>query len=108
MAHRQSLATQGVRQVPDNLPGSEAALVPAKQLPRPNELQGTNTSNGPRQFRPRRTGGKGPIHLCEHVACVLPAERFWEKGLQQADMPRGVGGVRGDPARPVDKAKPPS
>lgn len=101
MAHRQALATQGVRQVLNDLPGSAAALVPASQLPHPRELEGAGVDSGPRQFRPRRAGGRGPAHLCETVACRLPAERFWEK----EGGPGVAGGVRGGSGGGVGAAK---
>ena len=96
MTHRQALATQGRPQLPDNLPGANAALVPANQLPSVAELESTGLDSGPRHLRPRRTHGNGPVHLCEHVACKLPPERFWEKGSG------GVGGIRGEAAQQKD------
>jgi hypothetical protein len=29
---------------------------------------------------PKTVDGDGAIHLCEHVACKLPPERWWEGG----------------------------
>ena len=82
MAHRQALDTEGVRQITDNLPGEVTALVPAAKLPSSAELEKTGPESGPRQFRPKKSGGWGgtdTVHLCEHLACKLPPERFWER-----------------------------
>jgi hypothetical protein len=64
---------------PSSFGGSDYALVPAGQLPSSGELAVTNTDSGPRAFRPRRVKCDGMVHLCEHVACRLPPQNFWEK-----------------------------
>lgn len=103
MARRQALAAQGSRQLPDNLPGAETALVAAVQLPSAAELAATTVDAGPGRFRPGRTDRRksgGGVHLCEHVRCELPAERFWER---QGSGGGGKGGkeVRSRPTGPV-------
>lgn len=44
---------------------------------------------------PRTVGGRGAVHLCEHSACVLPAENFWQatdgNGKPVPHRPRGKG-----------------
>ena len=101
MARRQALAAQGSRQLPDNLPGADTALVAAGQLPTASELAVTGIDAGPHKFRPGRTDRRksgGAVHLCEHVRCELPAERFWER--QGSGGERGKA-VRSHPAGPV-------
>jgi hypothetical protein len=83
MVHRQALAMEGKQQPAESLPGTELALVPAAQLPPARELERAGPDSGPQGFRPRRTTvakGAEPavVHLCEHLACQLPQERFWE------------------------------
>jgi hypothetical protein len=44
---------------------------------------------------PRTVGGDGAVHVCEHVACKLPAENWYEQGKQGG---RQGGGNKAGPA----------
>jgi hypothetical protein len=49
---------------------------------------------------PRTVGGDGAVHVCEHVACKLPSENWYEagKGGQGGRQGGGGGGGRAGPA----------
>jgi hypothetical protein len=38
--------------------------------------------------KPVTVGGQGAVHVCEHVACRLPAENWYEQGKQNSGGPR--------------------
>jgi endonuclease G len=40
---------------------------------------------------PTTTGGRGAVHICEHVACKLPQEKWWLEGKQQQDQKKKNG-----------------
>lgn len=37
---------------------------------------------------PRTSGGRGAVHICEHIACKLPQEKWWLEGKQQQQKKR--------------------
>jgi endonuclease G len=60
------------------LAGEQAAalLLP----PSPPSSKEVNSAPPPPLPPPRTTGGRGAVHLCEHVACKLPKEKWWLEG----------------------------
>jgi endonuclease G, mitochondrial len=44
---------------------------------------------------PRTVGGRGAVHICEHVACRLPAEKWWLDGKEKGKKGARNGGNGG-------------